>query len=214
LEAIARDTGATALTLDVTDTASVDAFCTSVETCDLAVLCAGGAHGLDPIAAAHEPDWDWMWQTNVMGSLRVVQRLLPKLIESGDGHIIFMGSIAGRQPYAGGGGYNAAKFAVRAIRDVLRLELLGEPVRITEIAPGMVQTEFSDVRFRGDKERAAAVYDRLVPLTGEDIAECVSWIAGLPSHVNIEQLVVQPRDQADARTVARRPTQPNGVCRA
>jgi NADP-dependent 3-hydroxy acid dehydrogenase YdfG len=146
-----------------------------------------------------------MWDVNVMGSLRVVQRLLPALLASGDGQIVFLGSVAGHQAYAGGGGYNAAKFAVRAMRDVLRLELVGQPVRISEVVPGMVRTEFSEVRFGGDSAKADAVYAGMEPLTADDVADCVAWIASRPSHVNIDRLVVQPRDQADARTVHRRP---------
>lgn len=205
---LADATGAEPHALDVTERRSVAAFCDAVPECSLLVLCAGGAIGLDPVASAHERDWQWMWETNVMGSLRMVQQLLPKLLDSGDGQIIFMGSIAGTQPYPGGGGYNAAKSAVHALREVLRLELVGRPVRVTEIAPGMVQTDFSEVRFRGDAERAAAVYEGVTPLTADDIAECVSWVAARPSHVNVEHLVVQPRDQADARTIARRPADP------
>jgi len=204
LAEVAARSGATALALDVTDTASVEDFCASVSSCSLLVLCAGGALGLDPVALADEHDWQQMWDVNVMGSLRVVQRLLPALVASGDGQIVFMGSIAGHQAYAGGGGYNAAKFAVRAMRDVLRLELVGQPVRISEIVPGMVDTEFSQVRFKGDATRAAAVYAGVNALTAEDIADCVAWVASRPSHVNIDRLFVQPRDQADARTVHRR----------
>lgn len=204
LAEVAARSGATPLTLDVTDTASVASFCASVPACSLLVLCAGGALGLDPVADADEDDWQRMWEVNVMGSLRVVQRLLPLLIASGDGQIIFMGSVAGHQAYVGGGGYNAAKFAVRAMRDVLRLELVGQPLRISEIIPGMVDTEFSQVRFKGDVARAASVYSGVDALTAEDIADCVAWVASRPSHVNIDRLFVQPRDQADARAVHRR----------
>jgi len=204
LQSVASQSGAKAVPLDVTDTASVDGFCSAVPRCSLLVLCAGGALGLDAVANADERDWQEMWEVNVIGSLRMVQRLLPELIDSGDGQIVFMGSIAGHQPYPGGGGYNAAKFAVHALRDVLRLELVGQPVRVTEIAPGMVKTDFSEVRFRGDRSRADAVYAGVEALTAEDIADCVAWVCSRPSHVNIDQLVIQPRDQADARTVHRR----------
>jgi NADP-dependent 3-hydroxy acid dehydrogenase YdfG len=204
LAEVAERTGARSHALDVTDAASVEAFCAGVPDCSLLVLSAGGAFGLDPVAEARVEDWQRMWDVNVIGTLRVVQRLLPKLLASGDGHIVFLGSIAGRQPYVGGGGYNATKSAVRAMRDVLRLELVGQPVRLTEVAPGMVKTDFSEVRFDGDRERAAAVYEGVDALTAEDIADCVGWAASRPSHVNIEQIVVQPRDQADARTLHRR----------
>ncbi|MQA73717.1 MAG: SDR family NAD(P)-dependent oxidoreductase [Solirubrobacterales bacterium] len=201
LREVAARSGARAFALDVTDPASADPFCDRIDDCALLVLSAGGALGLDAIAEADEDDWQQMWQVNVMGSLRLIQRLLPKLVQSGSGHIILLGSIAGRQPYVGGGGYNAVKFAVRAMRDVLRLELLGQPVRVTEIAPGMVKTPFSEVRFKGDRARAAAVYQGVDALLPEDIAECIAWVASRPPHVAIEQLVVQPLQQADARTV-------------
>jgi NADP-dependent 3-hydroxy acid dehydrogenase YdfG len=205
LQEVADRSGARASELDVTGLASVDRFCDSVSSCSLLVLCAGGALGLDSVAEGREEDWRRMWDVNVMGSLRVVQRLLPALLASGDGQIVFLGSVAGHQAYAGGGGYNAAKFAVRAMRDVLRLELVGQPVRISEVVPGMVRTEFSEVRFGGDSAKADAVYAGMEPLTADDVADCVAWIASRPSHVNIDRLVVQPRDQADARTVHRRP---------
>jgi len=192
--------------LDVTLAASADAFCDQIAGCSLLVLSAGGAFGLDSIAEANEDDWQQMWEVNVMGSLRLIQRLLPRLVQSGHGHVVFLGSIAGRQPYPGGGGYNAVKFAVRAMRDVLRLELVGQPVRVTEIAPGMVKTPFSEVRFKGDRDRAAAVYEGVDALLPEDIADCISWVASRPAHVGIEELVVQPLQQADARTVHRRPS--------
>lgn len=206
LRRVADSSGAEARALDVTDPLSVDRFCGAVGECSLLLLCAGGALGLESVADADEHDWQRMWDTNVMGSLRVVQRLLSKLLASGDGQIVFMGSIAGHEPYVGGGGYNAAKFAVRAMRDVLRLELVGQPVRLTEISPGMVETDFSTVRFRGDRARADAVYAGVEALTAEDVAECVAWVSNRPSHVNIDRLVVQPRDQGDARTVHRRTT--------
>lgn len=206
LRRVAQNTNANAVELDVTRPDSVDRFCAAVDACSLLVLSAGGAWGVDSIADADEQDWQRMWETNVMGSLRLVRRLLPQLIASGDGHIVFIGSIAGEQPYPGGGGYNAAKFGVRAMRDVLRLELLGDPVRVSEIAPGMVKTEFSETRFRGDRARAAAVYQGVDALTAEDIADCVAWVVSRPSRVNIDRLIVQPRDQADARTINRRLT--------
>ena len=130
--------------------------------------------------------------------------MLPKLVASGDGHVVTIGSIAAHEPYPGGGGYNAAKFAVRAVMGVLRQELLGQPVRVTEIDPGMVETEFSVVRFGGDESQAAAVYDGMTPLSAEDVADCVAWAATRPSHVNIDQIVVLARDQAGATKVHRR----------
>lgn len=204
LDRIARDIGARAVPLDVTDDASVTAFAAEVPRCRVLVNNAGGALGLDPVAGADLEAWRWMYEANVLGTVRVTQALLPALQASGDGLVVVIGSIAGIEPYEGGAGYNAAKHAVRAVRTVLRYELIGEPVRVCEIDPGMVETEFSLVRFGGDAERAAQVYAGVTPLTADDIAECVAWVASLPSHVNIDQLVVQPRDQASARRVARR----------
>jgi NADP-dependent 3-hydroxy acid dehydrogenase YdfG len=206
LDALAAEIGARGHPLDVTDAASVDAFVSSVGDCRLLVNCAGGALGLSPIAEADEAQWRTMYDTNVLGVLRVTQRLLPALEASGDGQVVTIGSIAGYDPYPGGAGYNAAKFAVRAVMGVLRQELLGRPVRVCEVDPGLVETEFSLVRFGGDAERAAAVYAGVEPLSAEDVAECIRWVAARPSHVNIDQLVVLARDQVGAREVHRRPT--------
>jgi NADP-dependent 3-hydroxy acid dehydrogenase YdfG len=190
--------------LDVTDPASVDRFCERIDSCRLLVNNAGGALGLEPVAEADEQKWREMYDSNVLGVVRMTRALLPKLIDSGDGHVITIGSIAGFEPYPGGAGYNAAKHAVRAVMDVLRMELLGQPVRVSEIDPGMVETEFSIVRFDGDRDRAAKVYEGVTTLTADDIAECVTWVATRPSHVDIDQLVVRPRDQARATMVHRR----------
>lgn len=138
-----------------------------------------------------------------MGLVRATQALLPKLVASGAGHIVNLGSIAGFETYAGGSGYTSSKHAVRALTQTLRLELLGKPVRVTEINPGLVETEFSVVRFRGDSERAAQVYDGMTPLTGEDIADCIAWVVTRPPHVNIDEIVVRPLAQARATTVWR-----------
>jgi NADP-dependent 3-hydroxy acid dehydrogenase YdfG len=196
---------ARAFELDVTDPASVDRFCEQVESCRLLVNNAGGALGLESVADADEEKWRWMFDANVLGVMRMTRALLPKLIESGDGHVITIGSIAGIEPYPGGAGYNAAKHAARAVMDVLRMELLGQPVRVSEIDPGMVETEFSIVRFDGDEQRAAKVYEGVTPLTADDIADCITWVATRPSHVDVDQLVVRPRDQARATMVHRRP---------
>lgn len=206
LQAVADSIGpaARALELDVTDDSSVHQFCGQVDSCRLLVNNAGGAHGLEPVAEADEDAWRWMYDANVLGVMRMTRALLPKLIASGDGHVITIGSIAGIEPYPGGAGYNAAKHAVRAVMDVLRMELLGQPVRVSEIDPGMVETEFSIVRFGGDRARAAKVYEGVEPLTASDIAECITWVATRPSHVDIDQLVVRPRDQARATMVHRR----------
>ncbi len=145
-----------------------------------------------------------MYESNVLGTLRMTKTLLPKLIASGNGHVITVGSVAAIEPYPGGAGYNAAKHALRAVMDVLRMELLGRPVRVSEIDPGMVETEFSLVRFDGDKERAAALYHGMDPLTADDVAACIAFIATRPSHVDIDQLVMRPRDQARVGLVHRR----------
>ena len=204
LAAVAEPIGARALPLDVTDATSVMAFCAEVPSCSLLVNNAGGARGLEPVADADEEAWRWMFEANVLGVARVTKALLPKLLASGDGHVVLVGSIAGLQAYPGGAGYNAAKFGAHAVNQVLRMELLGQPIRVTEIDPGMVETEFSTVRFAGDEERAASVYDGMTPLTADDIADCIAWAATRPSHVNIDQIVVLPRDQAGARQVHRR----------
>ena len=206
LRAVAEPLGARWAPLDVTDTASVDAFCDAIPEASLLVNNAGGARGLDTVAEADEEHWRWMYETNVAGVMRMTRALLPKLLASGDGHIVTIGSIAGHEPYAGGAGYNAAKFGTRAVMGVLRQELLGQPVRVTEIDPGMVETEFSVVRFGGDAERAAKVYEGVEPLTPGDIADCVAFAATRPSRVNIDSMIVLARDQAGARQVHRRPS--------
>jgi NADP-dependent 3-hydroxy acid dehydrogenase YdfG len=209
LRAVAGPLGARPLPLDVTDADSVGAFCAEVPDCRLLVNNAGGALGLEPIADADEDRWRSMYDANVLGVLRMTRALLPALVASGDGHVVTIGSIAGHEPYPGGAGYNAAKFAVRAVMAVLRQELLGQPVRVTEIDPGMVETEFSLVRFGGDAERAAAVYQGVEALTAGDVADCVAFAVTRPARVNIDSMVVLPRDQAGARQVHRRPAAPD-----
>jgi NADP-dependent 3-hydroxy acid dehydrogenase YdfG len=206
LREVAAPLKATALPLDVADAASVAAFVERLPPrLHLLVNNAGAAFGVDRIAAATDEDWRAMWEINVLGVLRMTRALLPALSASGDGHVINLGSIAGFETYAGGGGYTGTKHAVRAFTHTLRLELLGQPVRVTEVDPGLVETEFSFVRFAGDRERAKAVYQGIDPLTPADIADCVVWAATRPSHVNIDEIVVRPRDQANATTVHRRP---------
>jgi NADP-dependent 3-hydroxy acid dehydrogenase YdfG len=205
IEALAAEVRGRAHVLDVTDPASVDAFAAQVpDGCRLLVNNAGGALGWAPVAEADEADWRTMYETNVLGVVRMTKALLGRLEASGDGQVVTIGSIAGQEPYPNGAGYNAAKFAVRAVMSVLRQELLGRPVRVCEIDPGLVETEFSRVRFGGDAERAAAVYRGLTPLQADDVAECVRWVASRPPHVNVDQLVVLARDQAGARQVHRR----------
>lgn len=204
LKALAEEIGGRPIRLDVTDAASVERFTREVRECRVLVNAAGGAMGRDRIEEAKDEDWEWMYETNVMGSLRMTRALLPALEASGDGHVVMIGSIAGYEPYIGGGGYNAAKFAVRAMTKVLRQELLGRPIRVTEIAPGLVKTEFSKVRLRGDERAAEAIYEGLTPLTAEDVAECIAFTVTRPSHVNVDLLVVLARDQSGAVTVHRR----------
>lgn len=207
LAAVAAACGARALPLDVIDPESVAAFAAALpETVHLLVNNAGGALGLEPIAETDEDKWLWMYQANVLGTLRVTQALLPRLLASGDGHVVNVGSIAGFETYANGAGYTGAKHALRAFTRTLRIELLGKPVRVTEVDPGLVETEFSSVRFAGDEERAAAVYRGLTPLSADDVADCILWAASRPPHVNIDEIVVRPRDQATAQLVFRRPT--------
>ncbi|MCT9934790.1 SDR family NAD(P)-dependent oxidoreductase [Planotetraspora sp. A-T 1434] len=195
------------VTLDVTSQESVDAFAASLERCDVLINNAGGAFGLEPVAQGLLDDWQRMYDVNVLGSLRMTKALLPKLIESGDGVLLMLTSVAGLVSYEGGGGYCAAKHAQTSMTETLRLELVGEPVRIIEIAPGMVQTdEFSLTRFRGDAERAAKVYEGVPgPLTADDVADVIAFAVTRPSHVNIDRLVVRPRAQAAQHKVYRLP---------
>lgn len=191
--------------LDVTDRAAVDAFAASLDRCDVLVANAGGAIGTETVADADPADWQAMYDVNVMGTLHVTQALLPKLIGGGDGTIVIMSSTAGFVAYEGGGGYVAAKHGTHAIAATLRLELCGEPVRVIEIAPGMVRTdEFALNRFRGDQDKAAAVYQGVAePLTAGDVADTVVWAVTRPGHVNVDLLVVRPRAQAAQHKVHR-----------
>jgi NADP-dependent 3-hydroxy acid dehydrogenase YdfG len=204
LDAIAAEIGGTALTLDVTSPESVAAFAAAVPACDVLVNNAGGARGLTTVAEADDEQWRWMYDANVLGMMRVTRALLPLIIGGGNGHIVLVGSVAGREVYDGGAGYAAAKHAARAVNETLRLELLGQPVRVTEVAPGMVETDFSVLRFDGDAARAAKTYEGLTPLTADDIADCIAFAVTRPSHVNIDTMVVLPRDQASAGAVHRR----------
>jgi NADP-dependent 3-hydroxy acid dehydrogenase YdfG len=200
---------ATAVTCDVTDDQSVAGLAAAATGLDgpvtLLVNNAGGAHGMDEVAAGSVADWQWMYDVNVLGTLRVTKALLPALEASGAGTIVTVGSTAGFVVYEGGGGYSAAKHAQRALVGTLRLEIVGKPVRVVEIDPGMVRTdEFSVNRFGGDREKADAIYAGVrEPLTADDIADCIAWCATRPQHVNIDQLVVRPIAQAAQHKVAR-----------
>ncbi|WP_069160643.1 SDR family NAD(P)-dependent oxidoreductase [Nocardia altamirensis] len=204
LQRVADEIGGTALELDVTSDDSVRAFAEAIERADVLVNNAGGAKGLASVAEADLDDWRWMWETNVLGTLRITKALLPKLIASGDGLIVTITSVAAFVAYDNGAGYTSAKHAQAVLHRTLRGELLGQPVRLTEIAPGAVETEFSLVRFDGDEERAAKVYEGIDPLVAQDIAEVIGFVASRPSHVNLDQIIIKPRDQADAGRFARR----------
>ncbi|WP_433372341.1 SDR family oxidoreductase [Streptosporangium sp. CA-115845] len=199
LEALAAEVpGIRAVTLDVTSQESVDELASSLDRCDVLINNAGGAIGLEPVASGDVADWQRMYDVNVLGTLRVTQALLPRLIESGDGVLLMLTSAAGLVSYEGGGGYNAAKHAQTSMTEVLRLELVGQPVRVVEIAPGLVHTEeFSLNRFRGDSAAADEVYRGVPgPLTADDVADAIAWCVTRPAHVNIDRLVMRPRAQA------------------
>jgi NADP-dependent 3-hydroxy acid dehydrogenase YdfG len=205
LDALADETGAQVKPLDVTDPDSVAAFCEGITALDLLVNNAGGAHRLDKVEDADDEDWRWMFEVNVLGVVRMTRALLPALRASGNAQLINVGSTAGHAVYPGGSAYNAAKYGVAALTEALRMELIGEPIRITEIAPGMVaETEFSIVRFEGDTERAAKVYEGVEALVPGDIADAIAWTAARPAHVNIDLMIVKPRDQVNPWMVHRR----------
>jgi NADP-dependent 3-hydroxy acid dehydrogenase YdfG len=191
--------------LDVADRAQVGALAAALPRCDVLIANAGGALGAEQITDASADDWLTMYQSNVLGTLHTVQALLPKLIDSGDGTVVIMGSTAGFTAYEGGGGYVAAKHGTHAIAATLRLELCGQPVRVIEVAPGMVKTEeFALTRFRGDQDKAAAIYQGVPePLTADDIADAVTWAVTRPSHVNVDLMVLRPRAQAAQHKVCR-----------
>jgi NADP-dependent 3-hydroxy acid dehydrogenase YdfG len=202
-----RDSGGSAGThvLDVTDRAAVDAFAASLERCDVLINNAGGAFGAETVAEADPADWRAMYEVNVIGVVNVTQALLPLLVASGAGTIVVLSSTAGFVAYEGGGGYVAAKHGAHAIAATLRLELSGQPVRVIEIAPGMVRTdEFAVNRYRGDAGKAAAVYAGVrEPLTADDIADTITWTVTRPPHVNVDLLVIRPRAQAAQHKVYR-----------
>ncbi|UDY24174.1 SDR family NAD(P)-dependent oxidoreductase [Nocardioides sp. Kera G14] len=209
IEALAAELGegaATPITTDVTDTASVAALAEAVgPRLDVLVNNAGGAFGTTPVAEGDPEEWRAMFDVNVIGTLAVTRALLPALVASGAGAIVNVGSIAGRIAYEGGGGYNAAKFGVKALTNALRLEIVDQPVRVMEIAPGMVKTEeFSLVRMAGDAEAAEKVYAGVPePLVAADIADAIVWMVTRPAHVNIDELVIKPRVQAAPHKVHR-----------
>lgn len=206
VRSLAEEIGGTAVSCDVTSTDDVAALAREVgPTLDVLVNNAGGAIGSDPVAEADPDDWRAMYEVNVIGLLNVTKALLPALIASGDGVLVNIGSTAGRIAYEGGAGYTAAKHGTQVVTETLRLELCGEPVRVTEIAPGMVRTdEFALQRFEGDREKAEAVYAGVAePLVAEDIADAIGWVVTRPSHVNVDEMVLRPRAQAAQHKVHR-----------
>ncbi|WP_211274355.1 SDR family NAD(P)-dependent oxidoreductase [Streptomyces chattanoogensis] len=206
IEALAAELPhAEAYALDVTDRAAVETFAASLGRCDVLVNNAGGALGAEPVATGDPADWRAMYEVNVLGTLHMTQALLPALTASGDGTVVVLSSTAGHATYEGGGGYVAAKHGAHVIAETLRLELCGEPVRVIEIAPGMVKTEeFATTRFRGDTAKAAKVYEGVAePLSADDVADTITWAVTRPSHVNIDLLVVRPRAQASNTKVHR-----------
>lgn len=206
IEALAAEIGGRAVVCDVTDADQVAALAEAVgPTLDLLVNNAGGAVGLDAVEDADPDDWRSMFETNVIGTLQVTRALLPALEASGAGTILNIGSTAGHIAYEGGGGYTAAKHGVAVMTETLRLELLGRPVRVSEVAPGMVRTdEFALTRFDGDQARADAVYAGVKePLVAADVADVVTWVATRPHHVNVDLVVVKPLAQAAQHKVHR-----------
>ncbi|GAB7190060.1 SDR family oxidoreductase [Kineococcus sp. NUM-3379] len=201
-EELAAQVGGRAVRLDVTDPDSVAALAEAVPDAAVVVHSAGGALGVDRVEDLDPEGWRWMYETNVLGVARVHRALLPALRRSGNGHVVVLGSIAGFEVYPGGGGYTAVKHGVHALCRTLRLELLGEPVRVTEVAPGMVETEFSLVRL-GDADAAAGVYRGLTPLSAEDVADVIAFAVTRPPHVDLDHVVVRPVAQADAAHVHR-----------
>ena len=204
---VARETGATARSLDVRSPASIERFRAAVakatDRVDVLVNNAGLALGLTPVAEADDEHWTVMWETNVLGVMRVTRAFLPLLRAAPHAHVVNLGSTASFESYPGGAGYTASKHGERSVSRTLRLELLGEPIRVSEICPGMVETEFSTVRF-GDPARAKEVYRGVDPLTAEDIAECIAFCVTRPPHVDIDEMVIRPVRQATSTAVARR----------
>jgi len=199
LEALAKEIGGTPVQCDTTSASDVEALATSVGSwLDVLVNNAGGALGAAPVESASTADWRVMFEKNVMGTLQVTQALLPALVASGDGLVVNVSSTAAHEAYVNGSGYTVSKTGVSVLTRMLRQELLGRPVRVTELAPGMVATEeFGLVRFGGDQAKRDATYAGVPgPLVASDVADTIGWIASLPWHVNVDLLILRPRDQA------------------
>ncbi|HLQ66488.1 MAG TPA: SDR family NAD(P)-dependent oxidoreductase [Candidatus Limnocylindrales bacterium] len=219
LRSIARELSAkhgvpvTPLVFDVRDRAAVEAALLGqrdlLTSLDVVVNNAGLAAGLDPVQSADPDDWDRMIDTNVKGLLWVTRAVLPGMIERRRGDVVNIGSVAGHQAYGGGSVYAATKFAVRAISEALRYDVLGTGVRVTNVAPGLAETEFSLVRFKGDEARAQSVYRGVRALTGDDVADAVAWAVTRPPHVNVQEILLMPTDQASVYALHRRePAEP------
>lgn len=205
LVALSHETGMVPRSLDVSLPDSVTQFSESLpRTIDVLVNNAGGALGLEPVIEMDEEAWLSMYQSNVLGTARMIRSLYSRLKNSGQGHVVNIGSVAAIETYLGGAGYTMAKHALRVLTETLRLEWLGTPIRITEIDPGLVETEFSLVRFRGDAGRAKSVYAGMTPLKGGDVAEAVVWAVTRPPHVNVDSILLRPLDQARVDRVHRR----------
>ena len=204
LQDLAAEIDGVAVQCDITDQADVDALAAQFPTIHMLVNNAGGAHGKTTVMESDEGQWRTMWETNVLGTMRVCRALVPALIASGDGLIVTITSVAAFETYEGGSGYTSAKHAESALAMTLRKELLGEPVRLTEIQPGLVETEFSLVRFGGDQAAADAVYQGMTPLQADDIARTISFVAAQPSHVNLDTILIRARDQYANDHVLRR----------
>jgi NADP-dependent 3-hydroxy acid dehydrogenase YdfG len=208
LDALVTQIGGTAYTLDIRDAAAITAFALWVQRefgrVDVLVNNAGLALGREPLAETSDDDWVRMMETNVLGVARMTRALLPSLRQPPSAHIVNIGSVAGFDVYKGGSGYTSSKHALRAITQSLRLELNGEPIRVTEVAPGMTETEFSITRHKGDAAKAAEVYAGVTPLSADDIAACVGFAVSRPAHVNLDYLVVRPIAQAASHQVARK----------
>lgn len=209
IEALAAEIGGRAIVCDVTDAAAVAALAEAIEgPIGVLVNNAGGAFGASTVAEADPEEWRRMYDVNVIGLMQVTRALLPALLRDGAGVIVNVGSTAGRVAYEGGGGYTAAKHGTKVVSETLRLELYDQPVRVCEVAPGMVRTdEFALVRFGGDRDKAEAVYAGVPdPLTADDVADAIAWVATRPAHVNIDSLVIRPRAQAAQHKVHRVPS--------
>lgn len=186
-------------------TAQLGALPSSLAAVDIVVHAAGLGRGRDKLHEGNPAEWDEVLDTNLKGVLNVTHAVLPQMVARDAGHIVHIGSVAGSQPYVGGAIYCASKAAIRMLNQCLKHDLLGTRIRVSSVDPGMVETEFSIVRFRGDRERARAVYEGMTPMTAADVAEAVLFCLSRPAHVNISEVMMLATDQAAATTVHRRP---------